>query len=178
MPSTAAIDGYTGFCRLNEKYPDDPSEFRMVWVCDAARDQIAHYERHIDALQPHICPSEFAALQKQMMEGRLPIFDIRPKGVHNYAIRQIWQRLRQRAPHLTRAYPNRGRHWLRSKLDGRCSTETLHAMFGHWQIGAEPWSYGSCLDPILFRADLADTVPQCLKAIGWTALPSPLTIRG
>jgi hypothetical protein len=174
LPSTAAIDPHTGFCRINEKYEADRSEFRMVWVDPTARKQISEYEHHLRVLERHGPTLDFELIQQDVAEGRLPIFELGSEGARYCKIADVWTMLRERAPDLECMRLNSGRHWLRSNLDGKCSTETLHAMFGHWHIGTEPWSYGSCLDPLLYRADLERSIPACLEKVGWQALPSPL----
>ena len=176
LPSTAAIDPYTGFCRVNEKYPNDRSEYRMIWVPPVAQEQIRNYERHLAALNGRIPNDTFHSTQQDVEMGQLPFFQLVGDVPIDCTLTGMWLDLVDRAPHLSRLVANSGRHWLRSQLEGKCSTETLHALFGHWNVGTEPWSYGSCLDPVIYREDLAQTVPACLDEIGWKALSARSSI--
>jgi hypothetical protein len=177
LPSTAAIDPHTGFCRVNEKYPDDRSEFRMIWVPLVARQQILTYELYLASLEGQIPADTYQSSQRQVAMGRLPFFQLGDGPPVESTLTATWLDLAVRAPQFNRMAVNSGRHWLRGELEGKCSTETLHALFGHWDIGTEPWSYGSCLDPIIYREDLARTVPACLASVGWKDHGLPVAAR-
>lgn len=172
LPGTAAVDATTGFCRIHEKLKKDPVESRVVWVAPVAVKQMAAYEEHLFSLRTRLHAPDFATVEAQVKSGRLPLFVLRGQTATRQSLRMTWKRLNQIVPLLSgnfKFHDNSGRHWLRSELEGQCSTETLHAFFGHWQSGTEPWSLGSCFDPLLYRADLEARLAGVLTRVGWTA---------
>ncbi|WP_457848462.1 hypothetical protein, partial [Staphylococcus aureus] len=88
----------------------------------------------------------------------LPLFELTPEG----GVRKLNTSVASSEALKRWGLPkNAGRHWLRAKLVGRCSTESLHAFYGHGPVSDGSWDEMSALDPSAYRADLArvlDTV--------------------
>ena len=172
FPGSAAIDPVSGFCKIHDKARSDPSKSRLVWVAPVAVAQVAAYEEHVLSLREHLPEGYFSQIVDTLASGRLPLFVFRKGVITHVTISRVWNTLNKHLPRPNRSFvfhDNCGRHWLRSELESKCSTETLHAFFGHWQNGTEPWTLGSCFDPLLYRADLQSRLPGVLDRVGWHA---------
>jgi hypothetical protein len=174
VPGHHGIDPQTGFAFIHDKYRARPEMMRLVWVGDVARRQLHEYELHLDRLAGEIG-----------IDARTRLADLRAGANGVFPLVQVQDRFRLKpirpeqllggAP--SSAWPGRrnsGRHWLRAKLSGRCSAETLAAFFGHWRSGVESWSVTSALDPLRYRADLQRGFDGLLESVGWGVRASPL----
>lgn len=173
LPGSAAVDWTTNFCKVHEKAKDDPSESRMVWVAPVALGQMRSYEEHLSGLQCHLEERAYSELQDQVLTGELPLFTFVDGRIRKVSVQGVWASIIKQLPTRTdqfEFYANSGRHWLRSELVGRCASETVNAFFGHSQSGTDPWSLGSCLDPLIYRADLEHCLPEFLEKAGWLSL--------
>lgn len=174
IPGWRGIDPATGFATIIDKYAEKSTAARMSWICNLARQQLRHYETHLDLLADHlgIAAKQQLTMARTVAGWELPLVEV----VDRYRVKQLsFSDLKRKLKQSD--WPgesNAGRHWIRSKLVGRCSHETLSAFFGHWQIGAEPWRDTSALDPLLYRADLERVLDGTLEAVGWQLCPSPL----
>ncbi|WP_147416747.1 hypothetical protein [Sphingomonas edaphi] len=169
LPGSAAIDEITGFCKIHDKLRQRADHARMIWVADVAREQIAIYEDHLGVLGSLLKKQDHQRVLNMVASGRLPIFSIENGAMVRLRYRALWQDLSTELGLWRPMTPNAGRHWLRSVLSGRCSSDTLHAFFGHWLLGNEPWSFGSCLDPLLYRSEIDGVLTEMLKKIRWHA---------
>lgn len=168
MPAYAKVHGETRFCWIKDKIIRGTPSRRLVWICDTAFDQLQRYEHHLDQLEAAV--SRPAAISIRLLrQGRgLPLFDLRDGRVENWSVADaVRDAMRQGG-----LAKNAGRHWLRSKLVGRCSTESLHAFYGHGPVDDGSWDSTSTLDPAAYRADLGRTLDPVLAAIGWAPLSS------
>lgn len=174
VPGHHGIDPDTGFAFVHDKYRARPERMRLVWVCDVARRQLREYELHLDRLAYEVGidarkrllevrESANGTLPLVRMQNRFRLAHIGPEHLLDAPPGEFWPGKR-----------NAGRHWLRAKLSGRCSAETLGAFFGHWHTGIEPWSTTSGLDPLRYRADLQRALNGLLESVGWEVRPSPL----
>jgi hypothetical protein len=173
LPGTNAVDRTTNFCKIHEKAIDDPSESRMVWVAPVALSQMRAYEEHLSGLQCHLEEGAYSKLRGEVLTGQLPFFTFADGRTTKLSIQRVWATITEQLTTQTsnfKFYANSGRHWLRSELEGRCASETLHAFFGHSQSGTDPWSLGSCLDPLIYRADLEHRLSESLGEAGWLSL--------
>lgn len=173
LPDYGSIDRRTGFCQIHDKNHSDPHQARMVWVPNVARDQLQMYAIHLEKLADQLSAEARAEIDKWQCHSkaaaplfRVPSLDrldrIDLKGVLLSTKEAGW-----------RGRENAGRHWLRAKLTGRCSAETLGAFFGHWHHGVEPWGLTSSLDPLAYRADLERSLDPIMSEAGWRAMASP-----
>ncbi len=164
LPAMWSIDPETGFCWIEDKLTASGVLQRLAWTCDIAIRQLAIYHAYLKALRPLIGPDKTGRTDERFNTPGLPIFDI-VDGVP--AERDAWDVLgRCVAAHggLTR---NAGRHWLRAQLVGKCSTESLHALFGHGPVEDGSWDIHGALDPLAYRADIARVLDSVLAAAGW-----------
>ncbi|WP_205479537.1 hypothetical protein [Sphingomonas arenae] len=172
LPSFEAIDRRTGFLQVHDKYRDDPAAARLVWVCECARTQLSLYHDHLLAMDRHL-PSEARAwLRTSLNSPAAPLFQVTSSGeMQARSLKQVLHSLRSKG---WPGHENAGRHWLRSKLVGKVSGETLGAFFGHWHHGVQPWGLTSALDPMSYQADLKPVLDPALAWVGWTPIASPL----
>jgi hypothetical protein len=56
------------------------------------------------------------------------------------------------------------------------SHEQAEAYMGHWSHGREPWSPYSSFDFERFLSTLEDTIPDCLKELGFKWFPPVETV--
>jgi hypothetical protein len=163
MPSQRGVHTETRLCWIRDKAISGASTRRLVWICNTAFEQLRLYDAHLDQLQREVSRPAAQAIASLRTGTQLPLFDMASGRVEpmtvTAAVRTAvsWPRLPK----------NAGRHWLRARLVGRCSTETLHALFGHGPVGDGPWDATSALDPAVYRADLARVLDPTLSAIGW-----------
>ncbi|MCJ8191953.1 hypothetical protein [Sphingomicrobium aestuariivivum] len=166
MPSVRAIDE-NGFADIIDKKTKGGVELRRTWVCSLARQQLEAYEDHLDTLQSKL-PSEQALRLIRIREGAgisLALVKLtKSRKIVETDVNSVITSARQFG---WRGSTNAGRHWLRGKMSGKCSSETLGAFFGHVQAGTDPWGPTSALDPLLYRADVSRVVDDVLIKAGW-----------
>jgi len=159
LPDDEAIDPATGFLIINDKPTRDNFKSRIVWVSDDCRDQLRLYRAHLIRLTERL-----PAIGPVTGGHGAPFYlspDLVPQAVTRSALRA--ELAKQHWP-----YPlNAGRHFLRSSLAGKVSTETLHAMLGHWHLGTEAWGAASALDPVSYRDDLSAVLVPLSRRAGW-----------
>ena len=103
-----------------------------------------------------------ATTPTQFQAAQLPLLKFTAEGVQHLNPGEVLDSSSGTTLYDWKLASNAGRHRLRNKLVGLCSTETLHAFFGHWQTGTHPWLTSSCLDPQVYRADLVRSLPRIL----------------
>jgi integrase len=169
LPTSSAIEHQTGFCILHDKDVADAEAARLSWVPPVARSQIKAYERHLRIVGSRVFPPQADAVLTRWRTNpaELPLFEFSAGSVRFLNLGEVLQRFSGTRSYEWKLPPNAGRHWLRNKLVGLCSTETLHAFFGHWQTGTHSWAKSSCLDPQAYRADLERSLPKVLAKVGW-----------
>jgi hypothetical protein len=176
LPGSAAVDRSTNFCKVHEKAKADARESRMIWVAPVAVSQMRAYEEHLRSLKHHLGEEAFSELEGQLAAGVLPLFTFAHGKTTRLSIKRVWKWINEQLPTTSGDFyfhENSGRHWLRSELEGMCASETLHAFFGHSQSGTDPWSLGSCFDPLIYRADLETRLDGLLKRADWLARKAP-----
>jgi integrase len=171
LPSTSAIDHETGFCVIHDKNTHDPARARLVWVPDAVQAQIRAYESEIGTRMYLETDDAARDLWDNALKGRLTFPHGRSGAVATKLQAVISAAIESTKP-PSRVPVNVGRHWLRTKLSGRCASITVDAFLGHWHEGAEPWAHGSCLDPIAYRADLERSLSGELSKLGFECVES------
>jgi hypothetical protein len=174
LPSFSAVDRQTGFCQIHDKFRRDPLQARLLWVPQIARDQLQMYEEHLGRIERHLGIAARLKLteHRQKFASVAPLFWIQDR--YRIQFIDLQTVLKSGKSFGWPGRQNAGRHWLRSKMSGRCSAETLSAYFGHWQVGVEPWGATSSLDPLAYRADLKRCLDPILQDVGWCALPTPV----
>lgn len=147
---------------------------RLVWVPPHVQGQLLAYEQHVERLQTSNLLPEHQRRRLAAMTAarpdRLPFFELtvdleikelRPGQFEKMLASATWD-----WPMKMNAF----RHLLRSRLSGQISCEVIDALLGHWQVGQEPWSNGSALDPMLFRETLKVAYTQLLPEADWPVL--------
>ena len=164
VPAARDVDATTQLVWIHDKAVSGAPTRRLVWVCDTAMAQLRRYDEHLDQLQDRVSAIAAQAIGALRERPGLPLFSMMSGSVVSLTVAQAFRRAfsSQRLP------KNAGRHWLRARLVGRCSTETLHALFGHGLSGEGPWDAHSALNPAAYRADLAQVIDPALATIGWT----------
>ena len=135
-------------------------------MADDLREQIRRYERALIEVLDHVAPAVRDVVLGRLRMGELTFLDLQNGGKF-LPLSQVWKRSVRFDPAFVNFQRNLGRHWLRTHMSGRCSSETLSAFFGHSDLGTEPWVVGSCLDPLMYRADLRRILPDLLRNVGW-----------
>ena len=149
LPSLDAIDPLTGYQILDDKPASGNFKARLIWVSEDCQEQLRRYQAHLATMReryPDLAPpDEDGSPYLISDDGSLEVLD---------------RRLLRRAMSAEGwAYPvNFARHFVRSELVGKVSSETLHAFFGHWHQGTEPWSEYAGLDPLAYRAELQNAI--------------------
>ena len=159
LPDDDAIDPATGFMVVDDKPMQDNFKSRIVWVPHECREQLRLYRAHLRkliTLAPTIEHFTAAEAAPFYLTPELAQVPVTRSSLRSALKEHHW------------AYPlNAGRHFLRTALVGQVSTETLHAMLGHWHIGTESWGAGSALDPLAYRMDLTSKLAPLLLSAGW-----------
>lgn len=165
LPASLAIQE-SGFVVVHDKDRENSDKARLSWIAETARAQIERYETHLSQLEavlPHHAKKEFRDPRGRKAH-ELMLYDLHHDGA-----------VKRTNPHVVlggllrhgwELPKNAGRHWLYCKLQDLCSSEVLSAFFGHWELGCNPWSRSSCLDPLAYREQLAEHVPALLEGIG------------
>jgi hypothetical protein len=167
MPSRQAVHVETGFCWIRDKTIGGKPSRRLVWACEMVREQLRLYDAHLDRLQSVVSSAAAGAIAEIRKGKTLPIFDLADDG----GVKVLSESVAIGAAVKPWGFPkNAGRHWLRAQLVGRCSTETLHALYGHGPVSDGSWDADSALDPAVYRADLARVLDGTLAAIGWAPM--------
>ncbi len=149
LPSLDAIDTLTGYQILDDKPASGNFKARLVWVSEDCQEQLRHYQAHL------------AKMRERYPSLALPDEDGSPYLISDgESLELLDRRLFSRAMTAEGwVYPaNFARHFVRSELVGKVSSETLHAFFGHWHQGTEPWSEYAGLDPLAYRAELRTAI--------------------
>ncbi|MGA1853845.1 MULTISPECIES: hypothetical protein [Sphingobium] len=182
LPASKDVDDNTRFYSLTDKNVRGTETQRLVWLCDTAMEQLRLYDEHVKCLEDML-PEETARQVGQIREQRdLPLFRLKRHRSKSFdrelltaepikVTNAIGQAMA--VQHLRK---NAGRHWLRTKLVGQCSTETIHAFYGHGPLDSGSWDMFSALDPAVYRADLARTLDPVLQAAGWIPRAANLAI--
>lgn len=174
LPSFSAVDVRTGFCQVHDKFRGDPTHARLLWIPQVALEQMRLYDAHLQRLSELLGPAarEWLTRSTSQVAAAAPLFSVLGDDrIEPVELRSVLLGM-QNAGWPGRE--NAGRHWLRSKLSGRCSGETLGAFFGHWQKGVDPWAATSALDPLVYRADLQHSLDPILQKAEWRPRASPL----
>jgi hypothetical protein len=137
---------------------------RLVFVHPVVRALLEQYVDHLRALalRKDLHASSRALVERHVASleagGLVPFLEIvRDRTGGKLMVREIgpsWLQARfldQLGEDLT---PNFARHALRSGLAGRVPQPALDALLGHFDHGTEPWTNGSALDPVPYRAIL------------------------
>lgn len=159
------IDPATGLITIDDDRRRDPFMVRLSWAAPAVQEQLRLYERHLGKLargRPDI------ALLIKRAGCDVPSFLFVEGLPQCQTLFEVMSNVSGVAPAPLKE--NFARHYIRSKLLGRCATETLQAFMGHWNSGTEPFGAGSGLDPLLYRADLMRALPPILEQAGWVPL--------
>ena len=170
MPSLDRMHPDSQFCWIGDKVlAHNRRVRRMVWVCATAREQLSLYEKHLELVRMEVSRTAARAIDalrlKHVREQTLVLCELTDAG----GIREITPAAGIRdAMGGFGLFANAGRHWLRGKLVGICSTETLYAFYGHGPLDDRSWDASSTLDPVIYRADLAAALDPVLVGIGWT----------
>jgi hypothetical protein len=163
MPARTGIHDETRFCWIKDKVIGGRPSRRLVWICDTALVQLQRYEEHLDLLEAVVSDPAACAIRSIRAGRELALFDLQDGRVAGRSVAEaVKDAMREGA-----LAKNAGRHWLRGKLVGRCSTETLHAFYGHGPVEDGSWDDTSALDPATYRADLARVLDPVLTNIGW-----------
>jgi integrase len=153
LPDQDAIDPLTGFLILNDKPTRDNFKTRLVWVSEPCREQLRLFRSHLAKvrnLHPSLAGPGDRNRPYILTENGRP-----------YPLDRA--RLRESMQAYSWPYPaNFSRHFVRSQLLGEVTSEALHALFGHWHLGTEPWGQTAALDPLAYRAELKRALlPLC-----------------
>jgi hypothetical protein len=170
MPSRRGVHNETGFCWIRDKVIGGGQSRRLVWVCALAEEQLRLYDAHLDQLQSLVSSAAAGAIAEIRAGNTLPTFDLTDDG------RVMPLSISAAIGGALKPWglpKNAGRHWLRAQLVGRCSTETLHALYGHGPVSDGSWDADSTLDPVVYRADLARVLDPTLTSIGWAPMTGP-----
>jgi len=159
LPDEDAIDAATGFVVMDDKPTRDNFKSRIVWVTDDYREHIRLYREHRSRLAERL-----PAIADTIVKTDQPFYLMPDLNVHTVTRAALRGELEK---HQWPYKLNAGRHFLRSSLAGKVSTETLHALLGHWHIGTEAWGAASALDPLAYRADLMRHLVPLLRDAGW-----------
>lgn len=157
IPSSRGIDPVTGFLIIDDKPLADNFKSRLLWMPTALREQLAHYEAHLEILRSKIA----------IAADPIP-FLIEPSHAQIRLTPRIIRSVVRDALGYSRA--NAGRHFLRTQLRGKLSSEVLNALLGHWLAGEEPWGEKSGLDPLAYRRELSLHLDPLIQKAGWEPL--------
>lgn len=161
------IDPATGFIVVEDDRQQDPFMSRLGWAPPVVRTQLAIYRSHLNRLANSKHGAALAAI-RSTQPNHLAITQIEHGVLRSVTLYEVVKDIKK--VHNINLKENFARHFLRTKLLGKCSTETLQALMGHWNQGTDPSGRGSGFDPLLYRADLERTLPELLDQHGWSAL--------
>jgi hypothetical protein len=163
IPAASGIHQETRFCHVKDKVIRGRESERLVWICDIAMGQLHRYEQHLDQLRTIVSDAAAAGIDVARQHRRLALFDLRSGKLQHWTLSAAVKD----ALAVGGLAKNAGRHWLRGKLVGRCSTESLHAFYGHGPVQEGERYEESALDPAAYRADIARVLDETLGAVGW-----------
>lgn len=170
--ASRCFDQASGFGVIDDKRQDDGFTARLAWFPPALRSQIEIYDAMLAKLAPQIAAIHAIRNSRSPPDGYgFFTYDTRGK-LFKTSVRAEINSLKNL--HDCHFVPNFGRHFMRTRLVGHCSSETLHAFMGHWLRGTEPWGTESGFDPLLYRQDLMQSLVPILTERGWipvSALP-------
>jgi hypothetical protein len=170
IPHPRRIDLLTGLLVWNDKDRQLGEGDRLLWLPEAARDQIVRYYRHLEALRAELERREFPGT-----EALRPVDDER----QSLFLLSAGSELRRSGPkEIAKAFDDLGlpirlnvwRHYLRTALVGKLPGDVLMAFLGHWQRGQNPWDTYSALDPSIYIGELSQHLPKLLQRDGWSPL--------
>src|SRR5690606_12937446 len=167
------IDLVRGYAVVYDKAVHEPRA-RLIWLPSALLEQIKLYREHLTALYRELSPDARGAIETMHNVDRdapLPLFELNGDGLPiERHISEIW--LDTISQFVPERLGNINRHFLHGELVGRCAPETLQAIFGHWNVGTEPWSKSSAFDPLLYKADALRGISETLEDLGWVPIPA------
>jgi len=191
------IDWGSGFLFIHDKERLHSYKPRIVWLPDICIQQIRAYQEHINALMGSLLFADmriFNAKKSQAESMAIGNFIMRKRGKHGklqiidriesgewlpflfFMAEKGWCEVRQKnvAPIIEEAMPlpmNANRHYIRSKLrETNCPAETVQQFLGHWEIGQEPFSRYSGLDPWSYRQQLKKYWEPVFNGPGWEVI--------
>lgn len=167
-----AFDPATGFGLIDDKRLVDGYTARLTWYPPAAREQLAIYKAHIEQLAQttlNEASRKWESKHPKMLPFFMPVSTKKKSGKVMKAVGTIDVIRSLLSLHRIDFTTNFGRHFIRSKLLRRCSSETLQAFMGHWHRGTEPWGAASGLDPLFYRQDISGQLTEVLAEHGWEA---------
>ena len=148
---------------------------RVIWTPPHVRAQLVAYQTHLELLRVHpglteknrerlgrlisVDPTRLAFVR---LTKTLDVVRLSPRSFMALLSGSAWQ---------WHQPMNALRHYARSNFPESISIETIDALFGHWEVGVEPWFNGSALDPVLYRADLEHAYSEFLPITDWPVLP-------
>lgn len=165
------FDRGSGFGVVDDKRQSDGFTVRLAWFPPVLRSQLAIHEGLVAKLAPTIASMDATSSNVASREGYSFFTYDKQSQLCRTNVSNVVNTLRSR--HECHFVPNFARHFLRSRLVGHCSSETLHAFMGHSLSGTEPWGKESGFDPLLYREELMQTLVPLLADRGWTAVASP-----
>lgn len=157
LPSLDRIDPLTGYQMLDDKPSKDQPKTRLIWVSEECQEQLAFYDSHLQTMY-----QRYSQLVPDDHDGS-------PYLIADDGSLQVLDRALLRRTLRAKGWPypsNFARHFVRSALIGTISSETLHAFFGHWHQGTEPWNKTAGLDPLAYRAELKRAITALCKRCG------------
>ncbi|KPF64257.1 hypothetical protein [Porphyrobacter sp. AAP60] len=157
LPSLDRIDPLTGYQMLDDKPTKGQFKTRLIWVSEECLEQLGFYQSHMRTMHerhPQLVPDDHDGSPYLIADdGSLQVLD-------RALLRKTFRGKGWPYP------PNFARHFARSALIGTVSSETLHAFFGHWHQGTEPWSKTAGLDPLAYRAELKRAITALCQCCG------------
>lgn len=157
LPPVESIDPSTGFHIIDDKPMKGNFKTRLIWVSPECQNQLHLYQSHLWKMREHhpqFIPDGHDGSPYLISDG----------GELTKLDRSALRRDFERRGWL---YPdNFARHFVRSQLMGCISSEALHALFGHWHLGTEPWNLAAGLDPLAYRAELQDAIARLCSSCG------------
>lgn len=171
LPNLEAIDPTNGFLILDDKPTKDNFKTRLVWVTEECRQQLQFYRAHLKMIRRHFPTHECFAESNPFWRYDQPATHLDQTAclLDRTGASRMLDRRALSVALLSFGWPypkNFARHFVRSELVGRISSETLHAFFGHWLVGTEPWNHNAALDPLAFRSELEKAVPALCESCG------------
>lgn len=164
------FDSATGFGVVDDKRQDDGFTARVAWFPPQLRSQLGIYDTILAKLAPQIAIIQGIPNNPTGSDGyNFFTYDFRGNLYKTNVSAELGSLKTRHDCHFV---PNFARHFMRTRLVGHCSSETLHAFMGHWLRGTEPWGTESGFDPLLYRQDLMQCLVPVLTDRQWTSVAS------